>query len=41
MNIWGNEPKVMYDVLHRRELRFGFTQEPTDQDFKGRGRMGE
>lgn len=42
INIWGNEPEVMYDVLHRTELGFGFTQELTDQDFKkGRGRMGE
>lgn len=42
MNIWGNEPEIMYDVLCRTELGFGFTQEPTDQDFKkGRERMGE
>lgn len=41
MNIWGSDPEVMYDVLYRSELGFGFPQEPTDQDFKkGRGRMG-
>lgn len=42
MNIWGNDPEVMYDVLYRSELGFGFSQEPTDQDLKkGRGRIGE